>query len=88
MTNCLVRHRRCGSFHFIAFSCIRRLPHLSTWATRNLFERSLKVIRARYRFFVIGYVPIPEIETLGSIQSDGELRCGPPAEGQFHDTVR
>jgi putative transposase len=33
---------------------------LGTAAARNLFERSLEVMRARYEFFVIGYVLMPE----------------------------
>jgi putative transposase len=60
MTKGLVRYQQCGSFHFITFSCYRRLPYLGTVAARNLFEKSLEVIRARYQFFVIGNVLMPE----------------------------
>ncbi|MGA2536138.1 MAG: transposase [Terracidiphilus sp.] len=60
MTKGLVRYQQCGSFHFITFSCYRRLPYLGTALARNLFERSLEVIRVRYHFFVVGYVLMPE----------------------------
>jgi REP element-mobilizing transposase RayT len=60
MTKGLVRYQQCGCFHFVTFSCYKRLPHLGTAAARNLFERSLEVMRARYEFFVIGYVLMPE----------------------------
>jgi putative transposase len=60
MTKGLVRYQQCGCFHFVTFSCYKRLPYLGTAAARNLFERSLEVMRARYEFFVIGYVLMPE----------------------------
>ena len=60
MTRGLVRYQQCGCFHFINFSCHRRLPYLRDAAARNLFERSLEVMRVRYGFYVIGYVLMPE----------------------------
>jgi putative transposase len=60
MTKGLVRYQRCGCFHFITFSCYRRRSYLGTAAARDLFERSLEVMRVRYEFFVIGYVLMPE----------------------------
>jgi putative transposase len=60
MTKGLIRYQQCGCFHFITFSCYRRLPYLGTVPACNLFERSLEVMRVRYEFFVIGYVLMPE----------------------------
>ena len=60
MTKGLVRYQRSGNFHFLTFSCYRRLPHLGGAAARNLFERSLECIRLRYEFVVCGYVVMPE----------------------------
>jgi putative transposase len=56
----LVRYQQCGCFHFLTFSCYRRLPYLGTAAARSLFERSLEVMRTRYGFVVCGYVVMPE----------------------------
>jgi putative transposase len=56
----LVRYQQAGCFHFLTFSCYRRLPHLGTVAPRELFERSLEVMRIRYDFVVCGYVVMPE----------------------------
>ena len=56
----LIRVQRAGDFHFVTFSCYRRLPHLRTTAARSLFERSLETMRARYEFFIAGYVIMPE----------------------------
>ena len=60
MTKGLIRYQQCGSFHFITFSCYRRLPYLGTATARDLFERSLEVMRVRYEFFVFVYVLMPE----------------------------
>jgi putative transposase len=60
MTKGLVRYQECGCFHFVTFSCYRRLPYLDTEAARSLFERSLEAMRRRYRFVVAGYVLMPE----------------------------
>jgi putative transposase len=60
MTKGLVRYRQAGSFHFVTFSCYRRLPNLGTESARNLFERSLESMRKRYSFVVCGYVVMPE----------------------------
>jgi len=56
----LVRYQQCGCFHFLTFSCYRRLPYLGTEAARNLFEQSLEAMRLRYGFVVSGYVVMPE----------------------------
>ena len=60
MTKGLVRYQQCGCFHFLTFSCYRRLPYLGTGAARSLFERSLQSMRFRYDFVVCGYVVMPE----------------------------
>jgi putative transposase len=60
MTKGLVRYQRCGCFHFIAFSCYHRFPHLGTVTARDLFERSLEAMRLRYGFVVCGYAVMPE----------------------------
>ena len=56
----LVRFRHTGEFHFITFSCYRRLAHLGTAAARELFEAALETIRRRYTIVVCGYVVMPE----------------------------
>ena len=56
----LKRYQQSGNLHFVTFSYYRRLPHLRLVPTRELFERSLEVIRRRYEFFVTGYVVMPE----------------------------
>jgi|SRR5665213_2934097 len=60
MTEGLVRYHQAGCFHFITFSCYRRLPYLGTPTARSLFERSLESMRTRYQFVVSGYVVMPE----------------------------
>ena len=60
MTKGLVRYQQAGCFHFLTFSCYRRLPNLGTAQARSLFERSLEGIRQRYGFVVCGYVVMPE----------------------------
>ncbi|MGD0096445.1 MAG: transposase [Terracidiphilus sp.] len=56
----LVRYQQCGCFHFIGFTCYHRFPYLASPAARQLFERSLEVMRLRYDFSVAGYVVMPE----------------------------
>jgi len=56
----LIRFQKTGEFHFITFSCYRRLPHLGTAGARDLFESALETIRRRYTFVVSGYVVMPE----------------------------
>lgn len=60
MTAGLKRYQFTGELHFITFSCYQRKPYLSSPAARSLFERTLERMRVRYRFFVIGYVVMPE----------------------------
>jgi putative transposase len=56
----LVRYQECGCFHFITFGCYHRFEHLGAAASRELFERSLEIMRARYDFVVSGYVVMPD----------------------------
>jgi putative transposase len=56
----LIRYQRAGDFHFVTFSSYHRLPYLGTPTARSLFERSLETMRARYEFFIAGYVIMPE----------------------------
>jgi putative transposase len=56
MTKGLVRYQQAGCFHFVTFSCYRRLPYRGTVAARGLFERSLVSMRNCYEFVVCGYV--------------------------------
>jgi putative transposase len=60
MSGRLVRYQKCGSFHFVTFSCFRRQPKLAAAAARDLFERILERVRRDYAFVVPGYVVMPE----------------------------
>ncbi len=46
--------------HFVTFSCYRRCPLLCSPSRRELVERALEDTRRSYRFFVTGYVVMPE----------------------------
>ncbi len=56
----LVRYHHTGNFHFLTFSCYRRLPYLGSAAARDLFLDALERTRLRYRFVVAGYAVMPE----------------------------
>jgi putative transposase len=56
----LVRYQKSGDFHFITFSCYRRLPLLDHGAACGVFEGELESARLRYGFVVAGYVVMPE----------------------------
>ena len=56
----LVRYQQCGCFHFVTFGCYHRFEHLGTVAARDLFERSLQIMRTRYDFVIAGYVVMPD----------------------------
>jgi putative transposase len=60
MTQGLVRKQQRGDLHFVTFSCFRRQPFLNTPKMRALFEDALERMRLRYKFFVGGYVVMPE----------------------------
>jgi len=55
-----IRYQQTGEFHFLTFSCYRRLPYLSGAAAMELFEDALERVRLRYLFAVAGYVVMPE----------------------------
>jgi putative transposase len=38
----LIRYQKCGVFHFLTFSCYRRLPLLASEAAYTVFERELE----------------------------------------------
>jgi putative transposase len=56
----LVRYHNSGQFHFITFSCHRRLPFLNSAHAYSTFEQELERVRKRYGFVVVGYVLMPE----------------------------
>jgi putative transposase len=60
MAKGLVRHQKSGEFHFLTFSCYRRLPLLGTDAAYRVFEQELETVRKRYGSVVVGYVLMPE----------------------------
>jgi putative transposase len=60
MPSNLVRYQKCGVFHFITFSCYKRLPLLADRRGYEVFEFEFESIRKRYRFVVAGYVLMPE----------------------------
>jgi putative transposase len=55
-----IRYQQTGEFHFLTFSCYRRLPYLSRVVAMELFEDALERVRCRYLFAVAGYVVMPE----------------------------
>jgi putative transposase len=56
----LKRFQESRQLHFVTFSCYRRRPLLNSPARRELFERTLEDARRSYRFFIFGYVVMPE----------------------------
>jgi putative transposase len=56
----LIRYQRCGSFHFVTFSCYRRRPLLAAKTAYDDFEREFELVRCKYGFVVAGYVLMPE----------------------------
>ena len=60
MTKGLVRYQHSGQFHFLTFSCYRRLPLLNHPAACGDFECELERVRQRYEFVIAGYVLMPE----------------------------
>ncbi len=56
----LKRYYGRGDLHFVTFSCYRRIPLLRTIRARNVFVKALGAIRDRYKFFLVGYVVMPE----------------------------
>jgi putative transposase len=56
----LVRYQTCGDFHFLTFSCYRRMPLLSNTPAYRTFEQELEKARLRFKFVVAGYALMPE----------------------------
>jgi len=56
----LKRYQNVGTLHFITFSCYRRQPLLMRHGAVQMFEQALEEARAKYGFFVFGYVVMPE----------------------------
>ncbi len=60
MPSRLKRYQDQGSYHFLTFSCYRRLPFLRDGRCRAVFLEVLEEVRIRHRFYVFGYVLMPE----------------------------
>ena len=60
MPSRLKRYQTEGHHHFVTFSCYRRLPYLDDDYSRTIFEEALERLRQRHRFFLFGYVLMPE----------------------------
>jgi putative transposase len=60
MTRNLRRYHHSNQSHFLTFSCYHRLPLFSNSSHRDLFLECLERVRRQYRFFVYGYVVMPE----------------------------
>ena len=60
MPSRLKRYQTEGHYHFLNFSCYRRLPYLNNDPARIVFEEALEKLRKRHQFFVLGYVLMPE----------------------------
>jgi len=74
MPSGLVRLHRSGEAHFITFSCYRRRPLLAQLRMEGSFLRALETMRGRFRFYVFGYVVMPEhVHLLISEPADGAL---------------
>jgi putative transposase len=56
----LRRYHSKGHWHFITFSCYRRLPLLNTVRVRDVFLKELGKVRDEMGFHLLGYVVMPE----------------------------
>jgi len=56
----LKRHYGQKHFHFVTFCCYRRRRYLDTVRARSLFVKVLAELRAKYGFFLVGYVVMPD----------------------------
>jgi putative transposase len=56
----LKRYQQARNLHFVTFSCHKREPLLSTVQAKELFENALERARLGYRFYIAGYVIMPE----------------------------
>ena len=60
MPSNLKRYQTSGSYHFLTFSCYRRLPYLDDDHARSIFLEELEKLRSRHQLYVFGYVLMPE----------------------------
>jgi putative transposase len=56
----LKRFQAYGAWHFITFSCYRRLPFLDNDLARIVFLEELEKLRLLHQFYFFGYVLMPE----------------------------
>src|SRR5438876_10727747 len=56
----LKRHYGQKHFHLVTFCCYRRRRYLDTVRARSLFVKVLAELRAKYGFFLVGYVIMPD----------------------------
>lgn len=76
MPSHLKRYQHDGSYHYITFSCYRRLPLLETAGAKETFESTLEQVRRMYQPWVFGYVVMPEhVHLLVSEPQRGELKA-------------
>ena len=60
MPSRLKRFQQANDFHFLTFSCFRRLPLFSAPEMKNLFLDELEITQIRYELGVLAYVVMPE----------------------------
>jgi putative transposase len=60
MPSHLKRYQTEGHEHFLTFSCYRRLSYLLEDHARIVFEEALESLRQKHRFYLFGYVLMPE----------------------------
>jgi putative transposase len=56
----LIGYHPSGQFHFITFSCNKKLPLLDNNASYSVFQHEFESVRERYGFVVVGYGLMPE----------------------------
>jgi putative transposase len=56
----LKRYQQTKQLHFVTFSCYERKPLLNSTQAKDLFLQALERTRRGYRFYVCGYVIMPE----------------------------
>lgn len=70
----LKRFQQTRQLHFLTFSCYQRRSLLGTAMARDVFENALERFRQRYRFYIAGYVVMPEhVHMLVTEPEDGTL---------------
>ena len=56
-----LKRRYCQKhLHFVTFCCYQRRRYLDTVRARSLFVKVLAEVRAKYGFFLVGYVVMPD----------------------------